>query len=298
MDSKEELKLHFDSFYANSDSRFKSTINYINQKYQKKELFFKANEFTNSLIALLTAKNLQAYSVKLIASLDAMSELNTSINLSFMFFYKSAFDSLRRAIEITVLGQYYELVENDCETIFNWIDSKSNTPNFQKMINDLLSVQIFSEINSNFEWKKEVQNHYSSLCGYIHTKGSKKSIISTNKSNFFKPAINIESLDEFLSYYITTVQQIAIIYSINNPILIIGLPTLEKFGFITNNGLFNDSQAQNLRDLLPQKYMEYVLQLVNKDSDIEKRIHEIKNLPDSKNYLEIKDIIEKIKNNV
>jgi len=292
MDTVKLLKFHFGNFYSNPDSRFNKSINYINEKYQNKDVFFRANNFTNSLITLLTGKNPQALAVKLISSSHAMLELSTSINLSFMFFYKSSFDSLRRAIEITVLGQYYELVKNNFDTVFNWIYSKSDTPRFSKMISELTLVQKYSELNTLFDWKNELQNLYWNLSDFSHTKGHEKSIVSLNKSNIFKPALNISALEEFLSQYINTVQQIAIIYAINNPILIIGLPTLEKFGFDYSKGIFSDSQAQDLKELLPIKYKEYVTQLIENDNDIKSRINEIKNLPDSDSYTEIKYLLK------
>lgn len=292
MDTIKFLKINFDNFYANPSSRFEESINYLNQDYQEKAVFYRANNFTNNLISLLTAENLQAFAVKLLSSLDAMLELNTSCNLSFMFLYKSSFDSLRRALEITVLGQYYELVQNNTDTIFDWMNSKTDTPKFRKMINELSTVKRFSDLNTLFNWKNELQDLYWRLCDFSHTKGHEKSIISLNKSDFFKPILNIQALEDFLTKYINTVQQIAIIYAINNPILIIGLPTLEKFGFTSQNGLFSDSQAQNLRDLLPERYKEYVVQLIEQDNAIKTRVEEINKMPDSESYTKIKDLLK------
>jgi hypothetical protein len=290
MDTTKILKFHFDNLWDKPESRFEESIKYIDLNFQEKERFFVANKFTNSLISLATAKNPQALAVKLLSSVDSMEELNISVNLSFMYLYKSSFDSLRRAIEITIIGQYFELVKNNLDIVYNWFYSKSDTPRFSKMVNDLSVNHNFIEINSRFDWKNELLKHYWNLCDYSHTKGHEKSIVSLNKRSILKPELNGETLNNFLLDYIVTVQHIAIIYTIQNPILVVGLPILEKFGF-SSHGFFSEDEAMNLRNLLPIDYKEYILQLTEVE-DIKNKIKEINDLPDSESYLKLKDIFD------
>lgn len=296
MDTTKILRFHFNNLWDNPGLRFDESINYINQEYHDKDKFFIANKFTNELISLLTSKSLPALAVKLLSSTDAMEELNTSVNLSFGYLYKSSFDSLRRALEITIIGQYFELVKNSYESAFDWVYSKSDTPRFSKMINELLINDDFKEINSRFDWKNKILQHYWDLCNFSHTKGHEKSIISLNKRSIFKPEINKEALECFLNYYNATVEHISIIYSIQNPILIIGLPVVEKFGYSGTHGFFSEDQAMNLRNLLPEEYLEYIQQLTGFE-DILQKVKEIKELPDSESYLKIKELLDDLNKN-
>lgn len=296
MDTTKILRFHFNNLWHNPESRFEESINHIEKNYTDKEGFFIANKFTTSLITVLTGKNAQAIAVKLLSSTDAMEELNISVNLSFMYLYKSSFDSLRRALEITILGQYFEHVQNNFDEVFDWIYSKKDTPRFNTMIDKLSKHQMFAELGSRFDWKNKILNHYWRLCDYSHTKGHEKSITTLNKKLILKPTINTEVFNDFLSLYFVTVQQIAIIYAIQNPILIIGLPILEKFGF-SSHGYFSEDQAGNLRNLLPANYKEYIIQLIEIDHDIQNKIREFNDLPDSETYLKIKELLDNLKNN-
>lgn len=284
MDTSNILKFQFDNLWFNSNSRFEESIKHIKEYYPDSKSFFAANKFTNSLINILTAKNSQSIAAKLLSAIDAMEELNLSINLSFMYLYKSSYDSLRRALEITVLGQFYENVEDNPEVAFNWIGSKTDTPRFNNMVTKLSSHEAFSVIDSKFNWKTNLLNHYWNLCDFCHTKGYEKSIVNLNQKSILKPAINPQALDLFASNYIATVQQIAIIYSVQNPILIVGLPTFEKFG-LESHGLFSNEQADNLNTILPDCYRNYLLHVIENNDTIRNRINEIKNLPDSEIYL-------------
>lgn len=287
MDTSKILKYHFDNLWHNPNSRFEESIKHIKECHSDSNSFFAANKFTNYLLDILTAKNSQSLAAKLLSAIDAMEELNLSINLSFMYLYKSSFDSLRRALEIIVLGQFYEKIEDNPETVFNWIESKSDTPRFNNMVTKLSSHETFNIIDSRFGWKTNLLNHYWDLCDFCHTKGYEKSIVNLNKKSIFKPTINPQVLDLFTSKYFITVQQIAIIYTVQNPILIVGLPTFEKFG-LESHGLFSNEQADNLKNLLPDSYRDYLIQVIDNDENIKNKINEIKNLPDSEFYLKFK----------
>jgi hypothetical protein len=291
MDTTKILRFHFNNLWDNPGLRFDDSITYINQEFSDKEKFFIANKFSNGFISLLTSNSLHALDVKMLSSIDAMEELNTSVNLSFMYLYKSSFDSLRRALEITVIGQYFELIKNNIDSVFDWFNSKSNTPMFSKMIKELIMDQNFKEIDSRFNWTKNISKHYWNLCDFSHTKGHDKSIISLNKKSIFKPEINKEALQSFLTNYISTLEHIAIIYSIQNPILIIGLPIYEKFGNSGNHGFFSEDQAMNLRNLLPKEYLEYIQQLTEFEI-IKYKIKEIKTLPDSESYIKMMELLD------
>lgn len=287
MDTSNILKFQFENLWFNPNSRFEESIKHIKECYQDSDSFFAANKFTNFLLNILTAKNSKSLAAKLFSAIDAMEELNLSINLSFMYLYKSSYDSLRRALEITVLGQFYESVEDNPETAFNWIKSKTDTPRFNKMVTKLSTNETFGVIDSKFEWKTNLLNHYWNLCDFCHTKGYEKSIVNLNQKSILKPDINPQVLDLFVSNYIATVQQIAMIYTVQNPILIVGLPTFEKFG-LESKGLFSNEQADNLKSILPDSYRSYLINVIDNNETIQNRINEIKNLPDSEFYLSFK----------
>jgi hypothetical protein len=297
-DFRLNIEKTYGRFISGIDDRCNESLNYIDKLYPKREEFYRVNAFSRNLISLITGQSQQGAVIRLFASADSMVELENSLNLALSFQYKSAFDSLRRALEITVLGVYFDLVENDFEKIFNWIHSQVDTPPFSRMVDKISSIKIFIDLNIKFGWKDEIKNYYWKLCDYTHTKGLLKSITELNKTNYFKSKqINLNALNEFLSDYIETIQNIALIYSTNHPILLVGLPILEKFGFKMSIGLFNDLQATNLKQIIPEKYNEYFDNLLKTSDSIQTQIESINKMPISEDYIKIQEILKSIKDN-
>lgn len=292
-----DIEYHYDRFISGINDRCRESLDYIDKTYSEKDEFYRVNTFSKNLVSLVTGKSNLGVLIRLIASVDSFMELDNSLNLAFSFQYKSAFDSLRRALEITILGVYYDLVENDYEKITNWINSQVNAPYFSGMIQRIIIVDKFKDLNEKFKWDNEIKHLYWKLSDYSHTKGFAKSITELNKVNYSETTkINSTSLNEFLNNYIETIQNIAVVCSVNHPILLVGLPTTEKFGFNSPLGLFNDSQSENLKNIIPSRYKAYFDNLVKMDVSIKIKEDSIAKMPVSENYIKIQDSLKKNKN--
>ncbi len=115
------------------------------------------------------------------------------------------------------------------------------------------------------------------------------------------PQINKTSLTDFLESYIEIVENIAIICSKNCPILLVGLPLKEKFGYKFTFGLFDVEQAKNLSLIIPEKYKDFFSELIKSDSSIKMTIDKNNKMPNSKNYIKMNKLLkyhkDQIKNN-
>ncbi len=292
--SRINIENNYNRFIAGINSRCKESLRYIDNSYPRKIEFYNVNIFSKNLIRLVTGQNQLGAIIKFFAAADSMMELENSLNLAFSFQYKSAFDSLRRALEITILGVYYDFIENDAEKISNWVNSQTDTPYFSKMLEKIITVKEFKDLNEKFAWRNDIKSLYWKISDYSHTRGIIKSITELNKVNFSGTTnFNNKSLKEYLNNYIEIIENIAIIHSVNNPILLEGLPTSEKYGFEVPSGLFDFDQAENLKKIIPSKYKVYLEQLVKRDNSIQKRIESIRKMPTSKKYIEIQELVKK-----
>lgn len=295
MDNIRKRKLQ--AFVKNIDNRIVESIDFIDSKFQNQVEFNNCLDFSNYVLNSFKSTNERGALIRFFSSMEVKAELENSLNLASICAYKSAFDSLRRALEISVLGCYYELFDDE---MFDWINSKIRTPTFDKMIKKLSNSVGYSLIvKSDIDWKTEISTLYWDLSGYLHTRGKDKSfytINSTDKSVFRSPIFNEQSLIDYLNKYILVVKMIAIITTIDNPILLIGLPVHEKFGFNLdlNIGLFDEKQSEILNNIIPVNYKTILLKTIQSDESIRNRIDSVKSMSVSDSYIRMMKIFDQM----
>lgn len=84
-----------------------------------------------------------------------------------------------------------------------------------------------------------------------------------------------------LNATIDTISQVAVVVTLTNPTLIVGLPIDEKFGLNPPaSGVFNQGQAERLRALVPVELLPHLLKLAESDPESAAVIDWIRTRPD------------------
>lgn len=302
---QKNLKSFFTKFTDGSNLRIEETCLYIEKKYHDKATFYDCLAFINHLSSLFSAKSKFGLIAIMISSMDSKMELLNALNLASIGIYKSSFDSLRRALEITLVGLYFDLVKGDeiefedkelKNEILGWYESKVNTPFFKKIKSNLPKKGNFKVVCDKLAWITQIQELYNELSDIAHTKGLENSIMEINKTKKFynTPEFNEETLKLVLNYFIRTTVMIATSYAIHNPILTYGLPVFEKFG-PSMKGLYEEHQANILLKIIPENIKQIIMEIVKKDNDIQEKIRKIEEMPVSEDYMRFKTFINTVK---
>lgn len=289
------IKIIFDSFLKNIDSRSERTYEYF-ERYSSDEDDLKDSiEFIEYLTQTISSKNKTGIAGKLFSTVDARLELVNSLNLVSICLYKSSIDSLRRAFEIIFVACFFDLKEGDEKEVFEWLESRERTPFFTQTIYKLFTLGNFKKFNDKVNWDSNVTKLYRELSGYTHTKGISKSIYSINSMKGFNntPEYNEESLKIVIVLFIKVVNMIAITLALANPILLTGLPVFRKYGNNARLGIFEKYQSDLLKKIISDDYRNIINEIISTDRELQQEITRINELPDDSNYQKLIDSIDK-----
>lgn len=188
--------------------------------------------------------------------------------------YRSSYDSLRRMYEMAILQIYFSLDSVSEEVVQKWKNSEINTPNFSKMFDVIVKEEKFSNFNNTYGLLNEAKNHYWNLCNKIHVKGISNSYIDFSNSVVSIAEIPIKKTDQNIIFsifdsIIISFQIISSVYSLNNPIILVGLPLYEKFGSNRPmSGFLDFSQSKITWNILDKKYDSYFKALIKADEGV------------------------------
>lgn len=269
-------------FISSIKERMRQSISYIENEYENNEKFNSSLFFISHFLIDTIKSNELAGNYPIV---EARKELDNSIKHALIGSYKCAFFDLRKALELALVIPYFNSETSNVMEVKNWINSKSNTPGFSKIMSKLLKNQYFKEFNNEHQWKSNIQKLYRKLSDIVHNKGIENSYEKLNNQRSYLgtttiPKINFTTLKTFCDLYIQTVEEIIIIMILYNPIILVGLPLEEKYGFFEPlTGFFQQGQADILHRLIPNNYKDYFKDLAENDPQIEAIANHINSLP-------------------
>ncbi|MBI4646612.1 MAG: hypothetical protein HY738_08500 [Bacteroidia bacterium] len=219
-------------------------------------------------------------------STEAEMELDHSIKHALIGSYKAAFADLRRAIELTLTSIYLTSEHTDKQEAVNWVTSQANTPFVSDMLKKLARSGRYKNINDNYKWSDNLKQFYWNISDFAHNKGELKSYRHLNETNFFMsgtsaPRVNLQTLYIFCDAFIACVEEIVVMLSLYNPVILVGLPMFEKFG--TNppmSGFYEEHQAEIVNQIIPIKYKVFFENLKQTDEEIKGIVDWVASHPD------------------
>jgi hypothetical protein len=222
----------------------------------------------------------------LFPAFEAWNELLECLNRIIECSYKASRDNMRRALELILVGVYFGHSRISPVEAKSWLKSMGRTPFFNRTVKSLVTFPRFDILKKGHQWDLIVNEFYWGLCDTVHTNGEKYSLrqlqpVSRVINSVHVPTFNEEAFQKALDQYLETIGHITLILAVYNPILLVGLPLLEKFG---DNppmcGYFEESQSERLWGLIPAEYHPTLRKIVETDEEVLSVVRWIEGLPD------------------
>ena len=263
------------------------TADYVHRKYENAEALFDCLTFMDSdMLDCMRSDYDSLGRVWLFPATEAADELGESINRIFQCAYKSVRDNLRRALELALVGVYFSLSHISADDAKKWLSSERQTPFISRLLKPLCKTVNFKSLADQHQWHEKIQSFYWGLCDTIHTRGRIHSLRELQPAHsringVALPEFNEESLASCLDLFIMTVRNISIILAAYNPVLLVGLPMVQKFGPDGPlSGFFEYDQSDRIWRLIPKEFHQAFKTIEKQDEDVISAKDWVENLPD------------------
>ena len=263
------------------------TIKYIQNEYQHKDLLYACIDFMNyDFIETSHFDFEEIERIWLFPTKETSAELNESLYRIINASYKAAYDNLRRALEILIIGSSFAQQNADVPQAQEWLNSEHEAPLFSRAIESLLQDKRIKKLEQDTFWITQLKNFYFDLSDIVHVRGeqySRKTLQPAMYSfnGIAAPQLSLKNLHRALDTVILTTHHICTCVAITNPILLLGLPLEEKYGIDASmSGFFNESQSILLWQLLIPDTKSFFEELIKNDDEIISITKYVNNLPD------------------
>jgi hypothetical protein len=219
-------------------------------------------------------------------AIETEMELDHAIKHALIGSYKAAFADLRRALELTLMNIYLTSEHINREQAVQWVNSQTKSPFVSKMLQKLIKGGRYKNINDNYKWSDNFKQFYWKISDFAHNKGQRKSYLQLNETNFFingtsAPKINLKTLSIFCDAYIACAEEIVVMLSLYNPVIIVPLPMSEKFGLNPPfSGFFEEHQSEVINQIIPNRYKAFFENLKQSDEEIKGIVEWVSSQPD------------------
>ena len=269
------------------EERSIESCEYVRNDYPKRLLFETALIFAgNDISDAIKADIEQHRRIGFYPAVEAQMELDNAVKHALIGSYKAAFGDLRRALELIVLSNYLSSEKTKRKDSIDWMNSNQNTPYTANMIGALVKDGRYKALNDSNQWAKNLKQCIGSLADISHNKGRMMGYMELNKINMHigfthLPNIDLKTLEMFCNVFIGVVGEIVVLLALYNPIVLVGLPIDEKFGFNPPmSGFYCDIQSERLTSLIPDRYLEFFKLLRDNDEQIESLTEWVEGFPD------------------
>lgn len=261
--------------HKHAAERARLAVDYIKNEYPQCKIFAAARDFSDhDLIDCMRSDFESLGRVWLFPAAEASDELSECLNRLLDCSYKSSRDNMRRALELVLVGVFFSHSHISPEDAQGWLNSTRGTPYFSRVVKDLSVLPRFVRLNVDQNWAHVISQFCWGLCDTIHTKGQRHSLrelqpVHTTINSIRILEFNEAALRDSLDLYLETVSHIAVILAAYNPVLLVGLPLLQKFSDNPPlSGFFEEHQAETLWKLIPVHYHSSLRHMVETDEEI------------------------------
>ena len=115
---------------------------------------------------------------------ESYYEFENSFELCKQGFYRHSLFALRCVLELGVIGLYFDKDDQAHIDVQKWLGSEDPTPHFRKSLKRLFELEYFQQFNEKFPLRQEIEDIYSLLSDYVHTRGYRYSTTGQSRSNF------------------------------------------------------------------------------------------------------------------
>lgn len=217
---------------------------------------------------------------------EANFELENSIALCKLGFYKHAFIALRNVLELGLLSVYWDIDDKSHLNIQKWLYSFENTPFKNAVFKKLTTNENFKKFNETHNFFNDIDTLFGQLSDFVHTKGRSHSSNALANSNFNR--FNERSFLGWLKFMEKTVQFVVIVHILKYPVALQYIPVEQKFGLNGPVGLFlRPNQSEEIKQFLDEKIVKTLQEISDNDPQALSLVEWIDKHPDiSKEELE------------
>jgi hypothetical protein len=273
--------------HEHAADRARLSVDYIKMRYPKFKAFGQARDFVDhDLLDCMRSDFDSLARVWLFPATEASEELSECLNRLLDCSYKAARDNMRRSLELILVGAYFSHSHISPKEAKLWLNSAGDTPYFSRAVKNLSTLPRFEQLNADHNWADAINKFYWGLCDTIHTKGVQHRLRELQPVHATINCINVPEFHEgalrtSLDLYLQTMSHIAVILAAYNPVLLVGLPLLQKFADNPPlSGFFEESQAENLWKLIPAHYHPSFRYIVETNEEVLSSIEWMNDLPD------------------
>lgn len=191
----------------------------------------------------------KVFSGHLFPQVEAESELENSIALCKLGFYKHAISALRNLLELGLLSVYWDIEGQSHIEIQEWLKSLEHTPFRKRVLKKLKThpnIQRFDDKHKVFE---KTSTLFKQLSNFTHTKGmhySNRQLRNSNVNTF-----NEQSLRIWVQFLNEVVKIVATFHILIYPVGLLYTPLDEKFGLNgPAGGFLRPDQMESIRKFL------------------------------------------------
>lgn len=276
-------------FLEGIEKRVSRSTEYIQKGYRNKNKLYECNVFMDYVYRDAFIGDLNFHGDYPI--IEAHHQFDYSIKHALSGSYKAAIENLRSCLELTVLTVFYSIqkdfirtsecnLEKYTEELLNklkaekdWLNSTKDTPFFSKMVSKIKKIERVDSFDKEFEWISKFLKIYYTLSDVAHIKGLKYGAYRMNQinnriNNSSYHSVNLETLNFYFDTLVDTIENIATLLSLYNPIILVELPLYEKFGDNYPIGFVHPPQARNINSIIPTQYLNYFNNLKLHDEEI------------------------------
>lgn len=213
---------------------------------------------------------------------ESQFELESSIQLCKLGFYKHAIIALRNVLELGLLSVYWDIDGKSHINIPEWLSSNERTP-FRKEIIKVLKknerIIVFDKEHNIF---MQITELYYELSDFSHTKGVHFSAIELSRGNV--NTFNRESIGKWLDFMERVVTTVITIHILQYPVGLQNIDLFSKFGFNPPAGGFlRPSDVERVRNFLDEGVVESLQTISDADPEARSISQEINSMPDKTN---------------
>lgn len=289
-------------FTLDIDERVAESVRYLQETYHRKDRLYVCQEFMDYVYADCFRGSFKEWDKHGgFPAVETGHQFDYAIKQALVGSYQAAFGHLRSCFELTLLSVYFSFEKHflDGENWLamsgldwkaaqrqerKWLDSLTDTPFFSSMLKVLKKKERFADFDAACAWLEKLKSNYYLLSDHTHIKGYKMGTQAMNavrshfNSSSFHP-INTDSLSLFLDAVIQTIENLAVMIALYNPVVLVELDLEEKFGINEPIGFIHPGQSRQLLSLIPPAYQSYFEQLAKTDQEIMDISHWVDSLP-------------------
>lgn len=211
---------------------------------------------------------------------ESYYEIECSLQLTKLAFYKYAFIALRNSLELGMLSVYWDRNDDAEKTIQNWYNSNEDTPRFtNNVLKKILDIPNLKEFSRQYDLVKRTTDVFWDLSNYNHTKGYAFSGQNLNLSNFTR--FNENAFLVWVEYLEKVVRLLLTVHILKYPVSLQSTAMFEKFGINEPWGTFLDVyQSEQIKEVLEPDELQLLQQISDNDENAKGLADWVNSFPD------------------